>query len=184
MTLFDAEYLALCALITLEVLVLQHILKRAAEMRSYSKSTSFGLARGTPLPAFRGDVLNTKQTISERDLVGQPNAILFVHARSAAFLEPDVFTTMVSAVREKVDGRRVYMICSGTDRECGSLANRFPFLTSSDVAMVVDDGAEIANKSRIGTTPSGVAAVLVDHEGYVEKSGHASTPRSNVGEAR
>jgi hypothetical protein len=173
-TLLWLSYYVLYGIIVFEGMVLrelldQTLLHRQVYTRLVGPREIIGLPSGTPVPEFCGALLNSTKALNQTCFKGNETILVFVAPHETSRPGYRQLSTAVHALWHMLEGH-VYLVCSGTRRECRQLASSHNIhgCTEHNIPMLIDEYGSISRSFRIETTP---VAVELDEDSFIKRYG-------------
>lgn len=172
-TLFTLSYSVVFALVTLESLLLCHIMKRLVSLRRFGhpQGEKVHLPRllGKPCPDFSAPIARGSGFLRSRDLIGRKTFLVFASPE----VDAEDLTFVANLTWHKADGN-VYLLCSGEKSACFTFTARLDTLTSHPISVGWDEHGSIARQFHIEANPE---AVELDDDGQIVRYGQLPSSR-------
>jgi hypothetical protein len=168
--IFAISYAALSGLVVFEGLLLREVLRKSAALKVSLQARRRRLQPdrlpgGTRAPDFSAPLLEGGRfTLS--GLEGHESTLMFVNARVGEAARYPHLATALHAMWHRVEGQ-CYVLCHGNEQECRNFMADAQ-LSAYNMAVVVDEGGEIARSFLIETTPQ---AVELDEDLLISRYG-------------
>ena len=135
---------------------------------------------GQPAPAFRAPLLGRSNEVSNADLVGRTNMMLFLSPDAIKGMPFSVLKGIVQGLWSKVDGT-LYIVFEGDEAGASKLCAELELHNNNvlDVEVIVDRDLGLHELFGVAKRPSGV---LLDSRGHIERYGE-SVRRSASGQS-